>query len=435
MKNNKSTRRGFLKKSVFAGAAVTAAGLSVAQFAHAQGNSVIKIGLIGCGGRGTGAVREALQTGKDVNIVAVGDYFKSQAEKAAEGFQKKFPDQYKITKDQIFDGFDNYKGVIASDADVILIACAAKFHPLYSKLALEAGKHVFTEKPNAIDASGIHVLEEAVAIAKRKNLSFLAGLQSRFCPQNQALVEQIHNGVIGDVKMIQSTFLRVPYGVRGIPEGMSELDVQVRNQYKFRWLAGDDFTQSLVHNVDRMTWVLGGKIPTSAFGMGGRASMLERKFGDTFDHHATTFIYPNEECRLFAFCRTATGCYNSYDDLIVGTKGVAYWNDSRIVGEKNWQFNGRKLGGHAEEQAALFKALREGKRLESDAFVVNSSLMAILGQVASYTGKLITWKELYDSNFVFKPTPEECVAGMEPPVKPDANGLYPVPIPGQTKWW
>jgi predicted dehydrogenase len=429
-----STRREFLKTSAIAGVAVSA-GLSVARSAHAQGNGVIKIGLVGCGGRGLGAANQALGTGKDVRIVAVGDYFKSRAKAGAAALQKQFPEQYEVTEDRIFDGFQNDQSVIASGADVILIACAAKFHPLYAKHAVEAGKHVFVEKPNAIDSAGIHTLEEAVTIAREKELSFLSGLQSRYCPQYQALVEQVQNGVIGEVRMIQSTFLRAPYGVRGYPQGMSEVDLQVHNQYMFSWLSGDDFTQSLVHNVDRMTWLLGGKTPTHAFGMGGRASMTDRKFGNVFDHHAVTFIYPGDSLRYYAFCRTETGCYDSYDDLIIGSKGTAYWNAAKITGETNWQYKGQKLGGHNEEQVALFNALRKGERIDSGNYVSKSTMLAVLGQIAAYTGKMISWQELYNSKFVFKPVPEECVAGMSPPVVPAENGSYPVPIPGQHTWW
>ena len=428
-----STRREFLKAATVAGVALS--NLSVARSAHAQGSGTIKIGLVGSGGRGLGAANQALATGKDVKLVAIGDYFKSRATNGLEGLRKAFPEQVDVPDDRIFDGFQNDVGVIASGADVILIACAAKFHPLYAKRAIEAGKHIFVEKPNAIDAAGIAMLADNVAAAKEKNLCFLSGLHSRYCPQYQALVEKVHAGAIGDVRAIQSTFLRPPYGVRGYPEGMSELDVHVFNQYMFRWLGGDDFTQSLVHNVDRMTWLLGGRTPNQAFGMGGRSSMTARQYGDVFDHHAATFLYPNDACRLFAYCRTTTGCYNSYDDIIFGSKGTAYWNESKIVGETNWKYEGPKAGGHAEEQVALFNAIRKGERLNSDDYVVKSTTMAVLGQVAAYTGKMISWQEMVDSKFVFKPAPEECVAGMAPPVVPGSDGSYPVPIPGQHAWW
>ena len=426
-------RREFLKAATVAGA--TLSSLSIEQSAHAQGSGTIKVGLVGCGGRGFGAVAQALGTGKDVKLVAVGDYFKSRAKGALEGIRNGFPDQVDVPEDRIFDGFQNDLGVINSGADVILIACAAKFHPLYTKHAVDAGKHVFVEKPNAIDAAGIKMLEETVATAKAKNLCYLSGLHSRFCPQYQALVEKVHEGAIGEVRTIQSTFLRSPYGVRGYPSGMSELDAQVYNQYMFRWLSGDDFTQSLVHNVDRMTWLLGGRAPTHAFGMGGRSSMTDRQFGDVFDHHAAVFHYPNDSCRLFAYCRTQIGCHDSYDDIIFGTKGTAYWNEAKIVGETNWQYRGQHGGGHNEEQVALFDAIRKGERLHSDDYVVKSTTMAVLGQVAAYTGKMIGWQEMVNSGFTFKPAPEECVAGMDPPVVPGPGGSYPVPIPGQHSWW
>ncbi|MDR1925225.1 MAG: Gfo/Idh/MocA family oxidoreductase [Planctomycetaceae bacterium] len=431
--NKKTTRREFLKKSTVAGAAVTT-GLSVAQFAHAQGSGTIKIGVIGCGGRGIGAAEQALQTGKDVKLVAVGDYFKQRAKDGLERLKKRFPNQCDTNDDHVFDGFDNYKAVIASDADVILIACAAKFHPLYTKHALESGKHVFVEKPNAIDPAGVHVLEEAVKIARDKKLSLLAGLHGRYCPQFQETVKQIHDGIIGDVVTIQSNFLRKPYGVRGYPKEMNELDLQFYNQYRFNWLSGDDVTQSLVHNLDRMSWVLNGTMPTHAYGVGGRASMTERQYGNLFDHNAVTYLYKDDAHRLFAFCRMANGCFDSYDDFIIGTKGVAYWNEGKIVGEKNWKYSGKNQAGHAEEQVALFNALRKGERIDSGDYVVKSTMMAILGQMATYTGQKISWDELYNSNFTFKPNPEECTTGMTPPIQPQADGTYPVIIPGKFKW-
>jgi len=435
MKAQTASRRKFLQT-----AAVIAAGSVLAANVprvHAAGSGVIKIGVVDCGGRGLGAVSEALSTGKDIKLTAVGDYFKNRAQNGAAALKKQFPEQVDVSDDRIFDGFQNNEGVTAAGVDVVLIAAAAKFHPSYTLHALKAGKHVFCEKPNAIDALGISVIEESVKLAQEKNLSFLCGLQSRFCPQYQAVVEQIHNGAIGDVKMIQSTFLRAPYGVRGnVPAGSSELDFQVWSQYMFNWLSGDDFTQSLVHNVDRMTWLLNGQTPSHAFGMGGRASMTAREYGNVFDHHAATFIYPQDKVRYYAFCRTENGCYNSYDDLIIGTKGTCYWNAAKIVGENNWEYRGPKAGGHPEEQAALFAGLREGKRIHSDDYVVKSTTLAVLGQIAAYTGNMISWDEMVKSKFVFSPAPDDCKAGIAPPVVPDEKtGSYPIVIPGQTKFW
>ena len=427
------TRRQFLKHSAVAGAAVTV-GLAAVPAVHAQGGGKIKIGLIGCGGRGKGAANEALATGKDVQIVAIGDYFKSRALLGKDVLKRAFPDQVDIPDENVFDGFQNYAGVIGADVDVVLIACAAKFHPYYAKAAVEAGKHVFVEKPCAIDSAGVHVLEEAIAIARQKNLSFLAGFHSRYMPQGQALVEQIQNGAIGEVRAIQSNFLRPPYGFRGTYDGITELDYQFYNQYVFSWLSGDDFTQSLVHNVDRMSWML-GRYPTAAYGMGGRASSFGRKYGNVFDHHSAVFYYGEDNLRLFGACRTEEGCFNNYNDIIFGTKGMADWNSTNIRGETDWKFAGKREGGHPQEQAALFQALRKGERLDSGDYAAKSSLMAILGQVACYTGKMITWDEIYNSKFEFKPLFADCAAGMAPPVLPDTEGNYPVPIPGNNPWW
>ncbi|GHT25684.1 dehydrogenase [Planctomycetales bacterium] len=436
MKTKQTSRRNFLRTAAAVSAPLVL-GLNNTPRVHAAGSGVIKVGLVGCGGRGLGAAQQALSTGKDVKLVAVGDYFKQRAANGAAALKKQFPEQVDVADDKIFDGFQNNEGVSAAGADVILIACAAKFHPSYTLHALKAGKHVFCEKPNAVDALGISVIEESVKTAKEKNLSFLCGLQSRFCPQYQAVTEQVHNGAIGDVKMIQSTFLRAPYGVReNVPAGSSELDFQVWSQYMFNWLSGDDFTQSLVHNVDRMTWLLNGQTPTHAFGMGGRASMTERIFGNVFDHHAATFIYPQDKLRYYAFCRTETGCYNQYDDLIIGTKGTVYWNAAKITGETNWEYHGTKAGGHAEEQVALFAGLRNGTRVHSDDYVIKSTTLAVLGQIAAYTGNMISWDEMVKSKFALKPLPEECKAGIAPPVVPDEKtGSYPVVVPGQTKFW
>ena len=429
----KTSRRQFLKHSAIAGAAVTA-GLAATPAVHAQGSGKIKIGVIGCGGRGMGAAEQAMRTGKDVQLVAVGDFFKSRATHTKDTLKKSFADQVDIPDGNVFDGFQNYAGVIGAGVDVVLIACAAKFHPFYSKVALEAGKHVFAEKPNAIDAAGIHMLEEVVALARQKNLSFLSGLQSRYTPQGQALAEQIHNGAIGEIRAIQSNFLRAPYGVRGSYEGMSEVDFQFYNQYMFHWLSGDDFIQSLVHNVDRMSWIV-GKFPTAAYGMGGRASMFGRQYGSVFDHHSAVFYYGDDNFRLFAACRTEMQCYDDYNDHIFGTKGMADWNSASIRGETNWRYSGPKGGGHQEELTALFAALRKGERIDSGDYVVKSTMMAILGQIACYIGKMITWDELYNSKFEFNPSPAKCVAGMEPPVVPGPDGNYPVPIPGSNPWW
>ncbi len=434
--SNKPTRRDFLKTSglALAGASV----LSVARGAHAAGTSELKVGLIGCGSRGTGALSQVLSIDPTAKVVAMGDYIPQRVSTFVAALKHNFGERVDIKPEQCFGGFENYKRVIESDCDLVLIACAAKFHPLYSKTALEAGKHVFVEKPHAIDAAGVHMIEDAIRVAREKNLCFLSGLHSRHCDQWKATVQKIREGMIGDVKMIQSTFLRAPYGVYPPDPNRSELDNQVANQYHFTWLCGDDVTQSLVHNLDRMNWVLGDdKMPIRCFGLGGRASMIAPEFGDVFDHHTAVYEYPNN-VRVYALCRTEVGCYNEYDDLIIGTKGIVNWNVARILDEKGkqiWKFDGEHQGGHHEEQVFLNKAIKEGKPLISGEHMAKGTMTAILGQVACYTGKSHTWDEVYDSKFLFGPAPEDCKDEMPPPVLPDEKGIYPVPVPGQSIFW
>jgi len=426
-------RREFLKTSsaMFAGASAIALSRSV----HAAGTNELKVGLIGCGSRGTGALSQVLEYDQTAKVVAMGDFVEERVGRFATTLKANFGDRVDLKPEQCFSGFDNYKGVINSDCDVVLIACAAAFHPLYSKTALAAGKHVFVEKPHAIDAAGIHVLDEALKIAREKNLCFLSGLHSRYCGQYRATVEKIHEGMIGDVKMIQSTFLRAPYGVYPPVPHRSELENQVANQYHFRWLCGDDVTQSLVHNIDRMNWVLGDdKLPARCFGLGGRSSMVAPEFGDVFDHHTAVYEYPNG-VRLYALCRTTVGCYDEYDDLIIGSEGTANWNAARILdpkGNQIWRYEGQHHGGHYEEQVAMNDAIKAGKPLISGQHMIDGTMTAILGQLSCYTGKMHSYEEAYKSKFRFGPDPAECKDGMEPPVLPNENGIYPVPVPGQT---
>jgi len=409
--------------------------LALSRSAHAAGTNELKVGLIGCGGRGTGALGQVLEYDKTAKVVAMGDYVAERVGNYATALKHHFGDRIDLKPEQCFSGFENYKRVIESDCDLVLIACAAAFHPLYTKTALAAGKHVFVEKPHAIDAAGIHVLEDALKIAREKNLSFLSGLHSRWCGQWHATIEKIREGMIGDVKMIQSTFLRAPYGVYPPVPHRSELDNQVANQYHFRWLCGDDVTQSLVHNLDRMNWVLGDdKLPIRCFGLGGRSSMIAPEFGDVFDHHTAVYEYP-DGVRLYAMCRTTVGCYDEYDDLVIGTKGTVRWNEARIVDSKGnqiWKYDGPYHGGHLEEQIALNNAIKDGKPLISGEHLIRGTMTAILGQLACYTGKMHNYEDAYNSKFRFGPDPAECRDGMAPPVIPNEKGIYPVPIPGQT---
>jgi len=420
----KTNRREFL--------AATAA-LPVAMSAHAAGSDVIKVGVIGCGGRGHAAAMNIMHAGPDVHIVAMGDLLLDRVQERRTDLKLKFKDQVTVDDDHCFAGFDAYKHVIES-SDVVIIANAAKFHAFHAKSALEAGKHVFVEKPHAIDPYTLGILREAVELAKKKRLSLVSGLQSRYHPGYIETMQRVHDGAIGKIVAIQETWLRPPYVLRERRPGMSELLFQGSNQYHFRWLSGDDVPQTLIHNLDRSSWALGNAAPLWAWGMGGRSTLKGEIYGDVFDHNSVVYEFP-EGVRVYAACRTIDNCYNENSSLILGSKGRCDLLNLRITGETNWQSPGEKSKNNAYdlEQAALIKGIREGKPVNNGEYMVRSTQIGVMGQFACYTGQQMKWDEFSASNFCYLPKPEDCREGMEPPSKAGADGMYPVLTPGVTK--
>jgi len=424
------TRRNFLKLSAAAAAGATT--LTVSRGAHAAGNETIRIGLIGCGGRGTKAAAQSLQAGPYVKLVALCDVFDDRLQWTRNHLKKKLPEQVKIDDDHCFIGLDGYKKVIDS-VDVVLIACASSFHPMYSEAAIKAGKHVFVEKPHGIDPAGVRRMPAICDLAKQKGLSILSGLHSRFHAGWQETIKRIHDGAIGDIVSIQCMFLRAPYKIEIREPKFTEVQYQFRNWYHFCWLSGDDFPQSLVHNLDRASWVLKEQMPTWAFGLAGRSASFGEKYGDMFDHHSAVFEYANGT-RIYAFCRTQADTYHNYSDIIMGTKGTCYLGDCRIEGRTKWRYEGPRNDPYLAEQKALIEAVRNNKPINSGYHMNNSTMVSVLGQLACYSGKPVTWKEVWESDFRFKPSPEKAGMDMTPPTKPDKTGNYPLPMPGITKF-
>ena len=329
------TRRHFLRTSATVAAASTLASLEVARFAHAAGGDMIKVGMIGCGGRNSGAIVQALTADKGARLVAMCDIFMDRIQDKLNHIRAAKPDQVQVTRDHCFTGFDGYKRVIEA-ADVVLIANAAKFHPLQTLAAIQAGKHVFVEKPHGIDPAGINVLRAACELAKQKKLSDVSGLQSRYHAGYAETVQRIHDGASGDVIAIEENFLRAPYGGTERQPGLTELEWQCSTQYHFVWLSGDDVVQSLVHNFDRANWVLHGQPPVKCHGLGGRSSMVEPVYGNVFDHHSVVYEFANG-VRMYGFCRTTTGCYDESSSIVLGAKGRASITRCEIRGATDWQ--------------------------------------------------------------------------------------------------
>lgn len=422
------SRRQFLGMTAAAGAALGT--LPLTRGVHAAGSDVIKVGLIGCGGRGSGAAANAMNAGADVRLVAMSDIFEDRLRISRANLTKVKPDQMAVDDEHCFVGFDAYQKVLASDIDVALIACASRFHPAYTQAAVAAGKHVFVEKPHAIDPPGIHVVQQACDEAEKKKLSLVSGLCWRYDKGVQETMKRVLDGAIGDLVAIQETYMRSTYRNIERQPAWSELEYQFRNWYHFRWLSGDDGPQSLLHSVDKAAWALREETPLKAFGCGGRSSCFSPIHGDVFDHGAIVFEYANG-VRLYANVRAQDGCYSEVSDTFLGTKGRCDLLKNRIEGENPWQYDGPKSNMYDAEHVALFDAIRNGQPINNGRYMVRSTMLSLLGQMVCYTGQQMTWDQAL--NAAWQAGPEAVGWDMEPPTQPDASGLYPVPIPGITK--
>ena len=432
--SDNTTRREFLRTSAKLAGAVSLASLPVGQTAHAAGSSSIKIGLVGCGGRGTGAAINAMNAGKDVKLVAMADLFGDWLQTSRENLKKAKGEQVDVRDDCCFTGFDGWKQLLKTDIDVVLIAAASHFHPVMLKGAVEANKHIFCEKPNALDIPGLKIAMAACEEAKKKKLNLVSGLCWRYDYGVRETVKQIQDGVIGDVVAIQENYLGSPYIVRERKPEWSELEYQFRNWYHFNWLSGDQTAQQIIHSIDKSSWIMGDKPPVKAWGMGGRQTCLDPKFGDQFDHQAVVFEYANG-VRVFGFTRDQQECHNDTSDWVFGTKGRASIIGHRIEGTKNWKYSGPKPNMYDVEHAELFEAIRNGRVINNGDYACLSSALAIVAQMACYSGEMIAWDEAMQSKRSF--ALERYDWNASPPVKPDAHGRYPTAMQGKAeleKW-
>jgi len=429
-KSSGTTRRDFLKSSTVVASAAVSGALGIQKSAFAGGSDIIRVGMIGCGGRNTGAAAQALTADPGARLVAMCDIFMDRVKGKRKILKEQKKDQVIVDDDHCFAGFDGYKHVIES-SDVVVIANAAKFHPLHTMTAIKAGKHVFVEKPHGIDPAGVKLLQRAAELARQKKLCLVSGLHSRYHAGYAETVQRIYDGAIGDVISIEENFLRAPYVIIDRAPGLSELEWQCSTQYHFRWLSGDDVPQSLVHNMDHASWGLHNAVPATCHGLGGRSSMTEPIYGDVFDHHSVIYEL-DSGVRIYAFCRTTNGCYNDSSSTVLGSKGKASITRCQIWGENEWRWKGR-CNPYQVEHDVLFKAIRSGSPVNNGGYMTRSTMTTVMGQISCYTGKEITWDQINKSDFYYAPRPEDCHDGMEPPTKPGAHGSYPVPKPGFTK--
>lgn len=410
MKENMSkswgaNRRSFLKST---GAVVLGStiGLNVGfqNPTFARSKNTLKVGLIGCGGRGTGAASQALSADPDVVITAMADVFKDRLDESYDILLKAHPDKVRVTNENKFVGFDAYRKVIESDVDVILLTTPPGFRPDHLTAAINAGKHVFCEKPVAVDAPGVRKVLAAAKIAKEKRLSLVSGFTFRYDDPKRALFGKVLGGEIGEIKTISST--RNGHGVWYKPRQpeWTEMEYQMRNWYYYNWLSGDFIVEMIVHSLDMMSWAMGDKMPVKATGSGGRQARVDEKFGNIYDHFAIEYDYENG-AKGFNFCRQQLGCSTRNTVEIAGTQGNAFIGGDvhKITGKNNWQYQGEKNDPYQTQHNELFASIREGKPKNDGEIMTNSTMLAILSRMVGYSGQTITWEQAINSNQVLGP--------------------------------
>ncbi len=427
--DQQTSRRNFLKTTT----AAVAGSLAIARGAHAAGDETLKVGLIGCGGRGTGAAINALNAGKNNKLVAMSDAFEDRLKSSLGRIKKSKPDQVAVDDDHCFVGFDGYKKLIDS-VDVVLLATPPHFRPMQLKAAIDAGKHVFCEKPVAVDAPGIRSVLATAEEAEKKKLNIVSGLCWRYHPAVTETMQRIVDGEIGDVLSIQETYLTGTLWHRGRQPDWTEMTFQMRNWYYFTWLSGDFNTEQHVHSLDKGTWAMGDEPPIAAWGLGGRQVRTDPKFGDIYDHHAVVYEYANGT-RMHSYCRQMGHCWNDVTDNFAGSKGRATVLNKHSIydlkGKTKWSYRGRGGNMYDLEHEALFNAIRTGKPINNGRYMAISTMLAIIGRMCDYTGQRITWDQALNSTEHL--APNEYSFDAEPPVLQGPDGKYPIATPGVTK--
>ncbi len=429
-------RRNFLKtgSSVVAAGLVVTPRLSIARSAHVGGTDTVRIGLIGCGGRGTGAAGEAMKTRSgEVNLTAAGDLFEDRLKGAIESLTVEHGERVQVGADQRFIGFDAFEKVLESDVDLVILATPPGFRPLHFEKAVEAGKHVFMEKPVAVDAPGVRRVLAANRRAREKGLLVQVGLQRRHEPAYIETIARLRDGAIGDINLMRCYWNSEGVWVNPRRPGQTELEYQCRNWYYFNWLCGDHIVEQHIHNLDVCNW-LKDAFPVSAQGQGGREVRTDKQFGQIFDHHMVEFTYADGSTML-SQCRHIPGCDNNVSEHAHGSEGSCDVSAGRILDR-----NGKALfestasrGGHQQEHHDLFRDLAVGATPNEGDYGALSTMTAIFGRMATYTGKAITWDQAFNSDLSLCNVDALTSLDSPAPVIPDTEGWYPVPIPGKSR--
>jgi myo-inositol 2-dehydrogenase/D-chiro-inositol 1-dehydrogenase len=412
-------RRDFLKAATSAIGTAAVTGFPAIISAQTVTNA-IKVGLVGCGGRGSGAASQAL-TADDYNeLTAVADIDQSRVDKCLESLKKitKIADRVKVEQPKQYLGLDAYQHVLDSGIDVVLLATPPGFRPTHLAACVAANKHIFCEKPVSTDAPGVRWVLESSEKARQKGLSLVAGFCWRYNNMIQDTFQQMEDGAIGRLVAYYATYYTNPVKPMppesARPAGMSDVEWQIRNWYNFVWLCGDSLVEQAVHSVDKVAWAMHDEPPVSCVGVGGRTIPAEG--GNIYDHFDVNYVFANG-VRAFVVNRQSEGCYNENSDYIMGTDGVCTLGRGpkpRIEGKTNWAFSGTQYNMYQREHDLLFQSIRRNQPMNDGKRMATTTLMALMGRTAAYTGQQITWDQMLNSQDKYIPD------------KLDWNGSLPV---------
>lgn len=439
-----SSRRGFLQTSATAAAGASVlSSLTAVRAAHVSSDETIKIGLIGCGGRGTGAAEQAMNTEGPTKLVAVADAFGDNLDRSLRSLERSHKDKLDVPKDRQFTGFDAYQKVLETDCDIVILATPPGFRPLHFEAAINAGKHVFMEKPVAVDAVGVRKVIAANDIAKSKNLAVAVGLQRHHEPIYIETIKRLQDGEIGRIVATRAYWNNDGVWVRPRQEKQTEMEYQMRNWYYFNWLCGDHINEQHIHNLDVINWLMNG-YPVKAQGQGGRQVRNGKDHGEIYDHHFVEYTYENdgESSVLLSQCRHIPNTWSAVSEFAHGSEGFCNIADGQIFdakGQLKWEYKDsegqrRNLhNGHQDEHHDLFAAIRRGEIPNEGEFGAYSTMTSVLGRMATYSGKEIFWKDALASELGISPVEKFRSFDDTPPIIPNADGFYPIPTPGVTK--
>ncbi len=398
-----SSRRDFIKTSGAAAmGGVLAVNLALPQRSLGAGDETLKVGLIGCGGRGSGAAAQALKADPNVKLTAMGDAFADRLHSSLASLRKEAGDKVQVDPEHCYVGLDAYQKVLSSGVDVVVLATPPGFRPLHLKTAVAAGKHIFCEKPMATDGPGLRSVMESVAEAKKKKLALVAGFCWRYDYARREYFKRVLGGQIGEIRAIYATYYTGP--VKPMPPassrqpGVTDLEWQLRNWYNFVWLCGDSLVEQAVHSVDKIAWMMQDVPPLKAVAVGGR--QIPANGGNIYDHFEVNYEYAHG-VRAFMGCRQQTGCYSATNDYHIGTKGIGtigvHGGEPDIAGETAWRYTGPKPNMYQVEHNELFASIRAGDPINNGDRMCTSTLMALMGRMAAYSGQEITWDQALNS--------------------------------------